>query len=71
MNKLTATVLVQKRTENQVDSDVGDIDLRCWWRYVGDFLNVLNPSPTSQTCHQDIRSPTSVANIHVTENQTI
>ena len=40
------------------DSDVGDImmvtDLRCWWqnhyvgdffRYVGDFSNVLNRSP--------------------------
>ena len=42
------------------DSDVGDsmmaTDLRCWWqnpyvgyffRYIGDFLNVLNRSPTS------------------------
>ena len=43
------------------DSDVGDIvmmvtDFRCWWqnhyvddffRYVVDFLFVLNPSPTS------------------------
>ena len=43
------------------DSDVGDIvmlatDLRCWWqnnyvvdffRYVGDFVNVFNRSPTS------------------------
>ena len=34
----------------------------CWWhryvgdffRYVGDFLYVLNRSPTSQTCHQQI-----------------
>jgi len=34
--------------------------LRFWWqnhyvddffRYVGDFLNVLDRSPTSQTCH--------------------
>ena len=58
---------------------VGDFmmatDFRCWWqnhyvgdlfRYVGDFLNVLNRSPTSQTCHQHIWSPTSVTNIDVT-----
>ena len=57
---------------------VGDFtmvtDLRCWWqnhyfgdffRYVGDFLNVLNRSPTSQTCHQHIWSLTSVTNINV------
>ena len=48
-------------------------DLRCcqhhvgdFFRYVGDFLNVLNRSPTSQTCHQHIWSPTSVTNIDVT-----
>ena len=44
-------------------------DFRCRWqnhyggdffRYVGNFLNVLNRSPTSQTCHQHIWSPTSV-----------
>ena len=44
-------------------------DFGCWWqnhyvgdffRYVGDFLNILNRSPTSQTCHQDIWSPTSM-----------
>ena len=38
-------------------------DYRCWWQnhytrdffhYVGDFLNVLNRSPSSQTCHQHI-----------------
>ena len=59
---------------------VGDFmmvtDLRCWWqnhyvgdffRYVGDFLNVLNRSPTSQTCNQLIWSPTSVTNIDVTD----
>ena len=55
-------------------------DLRCWWQnhYVGDFFrcwwfsqciksvtNILNRSPTSQTCHQHIWSPTSVANIDV------
>ena len=48
---------------------------RCWWqnhyvidffRYVGDSLNVLNRSPTSQTWHQHIWSPTSVTNIDVT-----
>ena len=52
-------------------------DFRCWlpnhyvgdfFRYVGDFLKVLNRSPTSQTCHQHIWSPTSVTNIDVTEN---
>ena len=49
---------------------VGDFmmvtDLRSWWqnhyvgdffRYVGDILNELNRSPTSQTCHQHIWSP--------------
>ena len=48
---------------------------RCWWqnhyvgdffRYVGDFLNILNRSLTSQTCHQHIWSPTSITNIDVT-----
>ena len=61
------------------DSDVGDFvmatDLRCWWqnhyagdffRYIDNFLNVLNRLPTSQTCHQHIWSPTSVTNIDVT-----
>ena len=33
---------------------------------VAEFLNVLNRSPISQTCHQHIWSPTSVANIDVT-----
>jgi len=37
-----------------------------FFRYVGDFINVLNRSPTSQTCHQHIWSPTSVTNIDVT-----
>ena len=43
-------------------------DLRCWWQnhYVGDFLNVFNQSPTSQTCHQHIWFSTSVTNIDVT-----
>ena len=36
-----------------------------FFRYVGDFLKVLNRSPTSQTCHKHIRSPTSVTNIDV------
>ena len=49
---------------------------RCWWqnhnacdffRYIGDFLNVLNRSPTSQTCHQHILSPISVTNIDITQ----
>ena len=42
------------------------IMLATFFRYVGDFLNVLNRSPTSQTCHQHIWSPTSVTNIDVT-----
>ena len=37
----------------------------CWWITNGDFLNVLNRSPTSQTCHQHIWSQTSVSNIDV------
>ena len=58
---------------------VGDFmmvtDFRCWWqnhyvgdffRYVGDSSNLLNRSPTSQSCHQHIWSPTSVTNINVT-----
>ena len=44
------------------DSDIGDrwemlmVESLCWrrFRYVGDFSNVLNRSPTFQTCHQDI-----------------
>ena len=36
------------------------------FHYVGDFLNVLNRSPTSQTCHQHVWSPTSVTNIDLT-----
>ena len=58
---------------------VGDFmmvtDFRCRWqnhyvgdffRYVGDFLNVLNRSPTSKSYHQHIWSSTSVSNIDVT-----
>ena len=61
------------------ESDVGDFmmvtDFRCWWqypyvedffRYVGDILNVLNRSPTSQTCHKHIWPSTSVTKIDVT-----
>ena len=68
------------RTTHIGDSDVGDFmmvtDFGCWWqnqyvgdfvRYVGDFLYVLNRSPTSKTCHQHIWSPTSVTNVDVTE----
>ena len=58
-----------------VDDFMMVTDFRCWcqnhyvddlFRYVGDFLNVLNRSRTSQTCHQHIWSPTSVTNIDVT-----
>ena len=51
----------------------------CWWLYDGDWFqifrfsqciksvtNIMNRSPTSQTCHQHIWSPTSVTNIDVT-----
>ena len=41
--------------------------LATFFRYVGDFLNVLNRSPTSQSCLQHIWSPTSVTNIDVTQ----
>jgi len=53
-------------------------DLRCWWqnhyagdlfRYVGDFLNTFNRSPTSQTCHQHIWSSTCVTNIDVADDR--
>ena len=36
-----------------------------FFRYVDDFLNVLNRSPTSQTCQQHIWSPTPFTNIDV------
>ena len=58
-----------------VDDFMMVTDFKSWWqnhnigdffRYVGEFLNVLNRSPTSQTCHQHIWSPTSVTNIDVT-----
>ena len=51
-------------------------DMRCWWqnhyvgdffRYVSDFVNVLNQLLTSETSHQHVRSPTSVTNIDVTD----
>ena len=51
---------------------VGDFtmvtDLRCWWqnhfvgdffRYIGDFLNVLNRSPTSWIGHQHLKLVTN------------
>ena len=37
----------------------------CWW-FSKSFTNILNRSPTSQTCHQHIWSPWSVTNIDVT-----
>ena len=66
------SMLVTDEWDEMSDSDVGDFmmvtDLRCCWqnhyvgdffRYVCNFLNVLNRSPTSQTCHQH-PSPTSM-----------
>ena len=40
----------------------------CWWfsQCIKSVTNILNRSPTSQTCHQNIWSPTSVTNIDVT-----
>ena len=40
----------------------------CRWfcQCIKSVTNILNRSPTSQTCHQDIWSPTSVTNIDVT-----
>ena len=35
-----------------------------FFRYDGGFVNVLNRSPTSQTCRQHIASPTSFTNIY-------
>ena len=39
--------------------------LSIWWpnHYAGDFYKVKNRSPTSQTCHRHISSPTSITNI--------
>ena len=48
----------------RIINNVGD-----FLRYVGDILtNILNRSPTSQTCQQHIWSPTSVTNIDVINN---
>ena len=40
----------------------------CWWfsQCIKSVTNILNRSPTSQTCHQHIWSSTSVTNIDVT-----
>ena len=40
----------------------------CWWFFqcIKSVTNILNRSPTSQTYHQYILSPTSVTNIDVT-----
>ena len=62
------------------DSDVGDFmmvtDFRCWWqnhyyvvdffRYVGDFLNVLYRSPISCIGHQHPESVTNISNLSPT-----
>ena len=41
----------------------------CWWfsQCIKSVINIFNRSPTSQTCHQHIWSPTSVTNIDVTK----
>ena len=40
----------------------------CWWfsQCILSVTDILNGSPTSQTCHQHIWSPTSVTNIDIT-----
>ena len=40
----------------------------CWWfsQCIKLVINILNRSPTSQTCHQHIWSPKSITNIDVT-----
>ena len=48
--------------------DDGINRLATFFHYVGDFFNVLNRSPTSQTCHQHIWPPTSVTNIDLTKS---
>ena len=44
----------------------------CWWfsQYLKSVTYILNRSPTSQTCHQHIWSPTSVTNIDVTSRSS-
>ena len=41
-----------------------------WWQFqaVGDFPNVMDRSPTYQTCRLNTQSPTCVTNIDVTNN---
>ena len=41
----------------------------CWWfsQCTKSVTNILTRSPTSETCHQNIWSPTSVTNIDVTD----
>jgi len=47
---------------------VDDFFSLCWWfsQCIKSVTNILNRSPTSQTCRQHIWSPTSVTNIDVT-----
>ena len=42
----------------------------CWWFSLcnNSDISILNRSPTSQTCHQHIWSPTSVINIDITQD---
>ena len=65
--------LIVKWLVGNGNSDVGDIFMLVtfgWWlisdvsdRIIILVTNILNRSPTSQTCHQHIWSPTSVTNI--------
>ena len=44
----------------------------CWWfsQCIKSVTNILNRSPTSQTCHRHIWSPTSVTNIDLNLSYT-
>ena len=45
----------------------------CWWFSQGikSVTNILNRSPTSQTCHHHFWSPTSVTNIDLTDSESL
>ena len=45
---------------NSTIQDIGDFFSLCWW-----FVNALNRSPTSQSCHQHISPQKSVTKIDV------
>jgi len=54
-----------------LSSEIGDSDVGGRIIMLVTFSNVLNRSPTFQTCHQQIFSPTSVTNTNVTVKNCI